>query len=183
MKNSKNTKKVSWKSFNGLNVLIIFSVVVFLFFPREGARVYRVVGQNILFMLEIIPPIFLLLGLFDVWVSREKVTQHLGDRSGLKGTGISIALGALAAGPLYAAFPIAEVMLRKGTSLRNIFLFIGAWSTMKIPMLLFELQSLGARFALTRYAMSFLGIFCIAFFLDKLLLSEDKQNIIKRLKE
>jgi len=173
-------KKLTWKSFQGFYVLAVIGLVVYLFLPREGVRVLRVVVDNILFMLEVIPPIFILVGLFDVWVPRERVTRHLGDRSGLKGTGISIALGALTAGPLYAAFPIAEVMLRKGTSLRNIFIFIGAWSTMKVPMLLFEIQNLGARFALTRYAMSFLGVFSIAYFLDKLLLVEDKKSIVEK---
>ena len=174
-------KKLTWKSFQGFYVLAVIGLVVYLFLPREGVRVFRVVVDNILFMLGVIPPIFILVGLFDVWVPRERVTRHLGDRSGLKGTGISIALGALTAGPLYAAFPIAEVMLRKGTSLRNIFIFIGAWSTMKVPMLLFEIQNLGARFALTRYAMSFLGVFSIAYFLDKLLLVEDKKSIVEKL--
>ena len=174
-------KKLTWKSFQGFYILAVIGLVVYLFLPREGVRVFRVVADNILFMLGVIPPIFILVGLFDVWVPRERVTRHLGDRSGVKGTGISIALGALTAGPLYAAFPIAEVMLRKGTSLRNIFIFIGAWSTMKIPMLLFEIQNLGARFALTRYAMSFLGVFSIAYFLDKLLLVEDKKSIVEKL--
>ena len=174
-------KKLTWKSFQGFYILVVIGLVVYLFLPREGARVFHVVIDNILFMLGVIPPIFILVGLFDVWVPRERVTRHLGDRSGVKGTGISIALGALTAGPLYAAFPIAEVMLRKGTSLRNIFIFIGAWSTMKIPMLLFEIQNLGARFALTRYAMSFLGVFSIAYFLDKLLLVEDKKSIVEKL--
>jgi len=176
-----NMKKLTWKSFQGFYILVVIGLVVYLFLPREGARVFHVVIDNILFMLGVIPPIFILVGLFDVWVPRERVTRHLGDRSGVKGTGISIALGALTAGPLYAAFPIAEVMLRKGTSLRNIFIFIGAWSTMKIPMLLFEIQNLGARFALTRYAMSFLGVFSIAYFLDKLLLVEDKKSIVEKL--
>jgi hypothetical protein len=52
---------------------------------------------------------------------------------------------------------------------------------MKVPMLLFEIQNLGARFALTRYAMSFLGVFSIAYFLDKLLLVEDKKSIVEKL--
>jgi len=173
-------KKLTWKSFGGLYIIGMISLIVYFWLPEDGLRVYRVVGDNILFMLGIIPPVFILVGLFDVWVPREKVTRHLGDRSGLKGTGLSIALGALAAGPLYAAFPIAEVMLRKGTSLRNIFIFIGAWSTMKIPMLLFEVQSLGMRFAISRYAMSFLGVFLIAFFLDKLLLDEEKKSIVEK---
>ena len=37
-------------------------------------------------------------------------------------------------------------------------IFIGAWSTTKVPMLLFEISALGARFAMTRLAIDIIGI-------------------------
>ncbi|MBL3592272.1 MAG: hypothetical protein JMJ93_02040 [Synergistaceae bacterium] len=46
---------------------------------------------------------------------------------------------------------------------------IGAWSTMKIPMVLFELQSLGPAFASIRYGLSLAGIFWIAWAVERLL--------------
>ncbi|MDC7238298.1 MAG: permease, partial [Sphaerochaetaceae bacterium] len=42
---------------------------------------------------------------------------------------------------------------------------IGAWSTTKIPMLTFEIASLGFKFALLRLACSIVGITIIAFIL------------------
>lgn len=86
-------------------------------------------------------------------------------------------MGAFAAGPLYAAFPVAEVLLRKGVSLRNVWVFLGAWSTMKIPMLLFECQNLGGTFAVSRYLMSFAGVVAIAFLLERFLREEEKERI------
>ncbi|HOO89130.1 MAG TPA: hypothetical protein PK442_15595, partial [Synergistales bacterium] len=87
------------------------------------------------------------------------------------------------AGPLYIAFPIAEVMIRKGTSLRNIFVFIGAWSTMRIPMILFEIQNLGAVFGLTRYFVSLVGILLMALLMDRVLNTAEKTEIIARFQE
>ena len=142
--------QLSWKNFRGFYIIGIISVFVYFWLPKEGLRVYRVVWDNILFILGIIPPIFILVGLFDVWVPREKVTHHLGDRSGWRGILISIAIGALTAGPLYVAFPIADVMLREGTILGKIIIFIEACSAKKIRMLLFEVESLGFRFAACR---------------------------------
>jgi uncharacterized membrane protein YraQ (UPF0718 family) len=75
---------------------------------------------------------------------------------------LPIALGSAAAGPLYGAFPVAAVLMRKGASFSNILMFIGAWSTTKIPMLLFEMNSLGFRFALARLAIDIPGIIIIA---------------------
>jgi hypothetical protein len=52
--------------------------------------------------------------------------------------------------------------MKKGASFTNILIFIGAWSTTKIPMLLFESSALGARFALSRLAIDIVGIILIA---------------------
>ena len=120
-------------------------------------------------MAYIIPPVFILLGLLDVWVPRETMVRFMGDKSGLKGAILAIVLGSAAAGPLYAAFPVAAVFMKKGAKFMNVLLFIGAWSTTKVPMLLFELSSMGAQFMLTRLALSLVGITIIAFALDKMM--------------
>ncbi len=113
-------------------------------------------------MLFVIPPIFILLGLLDVWVPRERMVKFMGPGSGLKGTVLAFLLGSFAAGPLYGAFPFAAVLMKKGASLTNILIFIGAWSTTKIPMILFEISALGLRFALSRLAIDLVGIALIA---------------------
>lgn len=102
------------REYLGFLVTLGVCLVVLKFSPALGKRVFQVAFRNVLFMLSIIPPIFILVGLFDVWVPKEKVMKHLGDTSGFVGTAISLALGAFAAGPLYAAFPVAEVLLKKG---------------------------------------------------------------------
>ena len=99
-------------------------------------------------MLFVLPPIFIILGLLDVWVPREKMVKFLGEGSGIRGTLIAFVLGSAAAGPLYGAFPVAQVLLKKGASMRNVLVLLGAWSTTKIPMLMFEYANLGARFTL-----------------------------------
>lgn len=148
--------------------------------PEFGRKALSLLGENILVVLGILPPVFILLGLFDVWIPRERVAPHMGEDSGVKGTVLSVFLGACSAGPLYIAFPIAEVMIRKGTSLRNIFVFIGAWSTMRIPMILFEIQNLGAVFGLTRYFVSLVGILLMALLMDRVLTEKEKDAILER---
>lgn len=113
-------------------------------------------------MLLVVPPIFLLLGLLDVWVPRETMMRFMGPGSGIRGTLLAFALGSAAAGPLYGAFPVAAVLMKKGAGFTNILIFIGAWSTTKIPMLVFESQALGYRFALSRLAADVVGIVIMA---------------------
>lgn len=167
-----------------LPLVSLLIVLPFAFWkPEFGRKALSLLGENILVVLGILPPVFILLGLFDVWIPRERVAPHMGEDSGVKGTVLSVLLGACSAGPLYIAFPIAEVMIRKGTSLRNIFVFIGAWSTMRIPMILFEIQNLGAVFGLTRYFVSLAGILLMALLMDRVLNTAEKTEIIARFQE
>ena len=74
-------------------------------------------------------------------------------------------------------------MIRKGASLRNIFIFIGAWSTMRIPMALFEISNLGFAFGLSRYAVSLTGVVLMALALDFLLKPDERQALLTRYRE
>ncbi len=134
-------------------------------------------------MALVIPPIFILLGLLDVWVPRETIIRFVGEGSGLKGALLSVLLGTAAAGPLYAAFPVAGVMMKKGAKFLNVMLFIGAWSTTKVPMVAFEVASLGPKFAFVRLGLSFIGITLIAFVLQKAIKKEEVELMYERAKE
>lgn len=139
--------------------LVAFMIAVPDLAPKTASSL---VGQ-VKTMLLVVPPIFLLLGLLDVWIPRETMMKFMGPGSGIRGPLIAFALGSAAAGPLYGAFPVAGVLMKKGASFTNILIFIGSWSTTKIPMLLFETQALGYRFALSRLAIDLVGIVVIAF--------------------
>ena len=98
----------------------------------------------------------------------------LGSEAGVRGPLLGILLGAAAAGPLYGAFPVAEVMYKKGASYFNIMIFIGAWSTLKIPMFLFETEALGTAFSVTRWLANLVVIFVIAAVMNRVLPLEER---------
>jgi uncharacterized membrane protein YraQ (UPF0718 family) len=153
--------------------------VLTLFFRDIGLKSLSISAQQLWQMLLIIPPIFILLGLMDVWVPRETMVKYMGEGSGLKGIILSIILGSAAAGPLYGAFPVAAVFMKKGVKFSNLLIFIGAWSTTKIPMFLFEMASLGIRFAVTRLLIDIPGIIIIALILSKLISKKEIDDIYK----
>lgn len=119
-------------------------------------------------LFTLLPFMFILLGLFDVWVPREKVEKHVGKGSGFKGSLLISLLAFMQAGPLYAAFPVAFTLWKKGCSRFNIFLYLGAFSTMKIPMLMFEIGFLGLKFSLLRILLTLPAIVAIAFLMEYL---------------
>ncbi len=127
-------------------------------------------------MALVIPPVFVLLGLLDIWVPRQTMIKYMGQNSGIKGILLSIIIGSAAAGPLYGAFPVAAVFMKKGVKFSNILIFIGAWSTTKIPMFFFEVAALGSRFAIIRLLIDIPGIIIIAYLLSAYI---SKDEIIK----
>ena len=152
-------------------------VAVFLWNPVLGGQIAIQTKNGFVEMLSFLPPVFILLGLLDVWVPREVVISHLGPSSGFKGLVLAIFLGSAAAGPLYAAFPVTAVMMKKGASFYNVMIFVGAWATLKIPMFLFETQYLGLVFSVTRWICSLVGIVLIAYAIDCLQSDKEKHSI------
>ena len=140
-------------------VFLLFSCVgVALLFiaPDTGWRAVDLTWNNVLEMLSFLPPIFVLLGLLDVWIDRETMMKYMGDNSGLRGNLLAFILGSA------AAFPMAGVMLKKSASMMNVFIFIGAWSTTKVPLIMFETATLGFRFMILRLGFNIVGIIIIA---------------------
>ena len=139
-----------------------------LFSPRLGGEAAT---KSVAFLVEIlliVPPVIVLMGLLDVWVPRHLVETHLGADSGARGAGLAILLGTAAAGPLYAAFPVALSLRNKGARLANIAIFLGTWATIKIPMILMEASFIGTRFALLRLVFTVPGILAVGYLMERL---------------
>jgi len=158
-------------------ILLVINIAVYGLSPSVGQKSIDITWSNTVEMLSVIPPIFILLGLLDVWVKRETMIKLMGEKSGILGILIAFFLGSAAAGPLYAAFPIAGVLLQKGSKFSNILIFMGAWSTTKIPMLLFEASSMGWEFTMARFVINIPGIMLIAYVTERLLNEKEKQYI------
>jgi len=164
-------------------LIVLVAMVILTIFNRQlGWKALSITANSVKEMLLVIPPIFLLLGLLDVWVPRETMVKYMGEGSGLKGVLLAIFIGSAAAGPLYGAFPVAAVFMKKGVKFMNILIFIGAWSTTKIPMFLFEMAALGSRFAIARLLIDIPGIIIIAFLLSKLVSKKEVDELYENTK-
>lgn len=169
---------------NKINFLIISAFTVFV---AVSFVVNFPIGENIfkeqfyIFFKEMIlflPIMFILIGLGDVWINREKVEKHIGKDSGFKGIILVIFLSMAQVGPLYGAFPVTYLLWKKGASIRNIFIYIGAFCTIKIPMITFEIGFLGWKFSLLRTLFSLPIIIIIGVVMEKLF--KNKSFEVKR---
>ena len=161
---------ITWEYVRRLIPFLVFCVaagvaIALKFSP--GIHVAETFRDFILEMIAFLPMMFILIGLFDVWFPREKVERHIGKESGIKGTLWVMLLATLQAGPLYGAFPVAYMLWKKGCSPFNIFVYLGAFSVMKIPMLTFEVGFLGWKFSLLRTVLSIPVFIAIAWLIDR----------------
>ena len=105
-------------------------------------------------MLKMLPCVFVLIGLFEVWVKKETVEKHLGKESGILAYIWGILLAGTSVGGIFVAFPVAYSLYNKGARLSFVFTYIGASAICRIPMTVFEASFMGLKFTVIRLAVS-----------------------------
>lgn len=167
------------KNYIWIILFIILSIGSYFLGFKPGVVIYSSFNEFFIEMLSFIPFLFILVGLFDVWVPKEMIEKHIGKESGVKGILLVILLAMLQAGPLYGAFPVAYILSKKGASVRNIFIYLGAFSSMKIPMLGIEMGYLGIKFTVLRTLISLPLFIIIGYSMEKMVGEDFKVNDVK----
>lgn len=156
---------------------IILLIGLWLINPAQGKTASISALVNLKTVGMVLPPIFILIGLLDVWVPKATMVKYMGQGSGFKGGLIAVFLGTVGAGPLVVAFPIAALLIKKGARLAYVFLFLGAWTSVKLPIFMFELANFGSKFTLIHVVTS-LAVYLIgAVVLEKTLTQTSLEEI------
>ena len=158
-------KKI-FKQYIWVIIFLAVSLVSYFLGFNPGIKTYGNFQDFFIEMITFIPLLFVLIGLFDVWVPKEKIEKHIGQESGIKGIFLVIILAMLQAGPLYGAFPVAYILYKKGASIKNLFIYLGAFSSLKIPMLGIEIGYLGINFTLVRTLVSLPLFIAVGYFME-----------------
>lgn len=162
-------------------ILVLFVYIgLTIWSPDTAGRSTIVLWDYFKEMALIIPPVFILMGLMEVWIPKNKIQKWLGSGSGIKGAGIAFALGTLPTGPLYVAFPMTATLIRKGASFRNMVIFLGSWAALKIPQLMVEIKFLGIPFTLMRFGLTLLALVLIGSLMEFILRRFPDQDWLDR---
>lgn len=175
--------KTAVKKYGPLLTALLLHGAALLLAPRAEKEALSFCGQNLLNFFLVLPPVFLCVGLIDACVSRDRMMSALGENSGVKGAVFALAAGMAAAVPFYALLPVAGLLLKKGSRILNVLIFLGASASLRIPLLLFEISSLGLRFALARLGLNLCAVFATAFLTEKLLSEEDKRAVYEKTRD
>lgn len=155
---------------------LVFSIFIISVSPERTEAVATVSWSYFWEMIMILPAVMVLLGLFNVWISKEAVVKYLGRASGIKGLFIAVLIGALPTGPLYVAFPMAAALIKKGASTANIVVFLSAWACIKIPQELVELQFLGLEFMVVRLVLTIAFVAIMGLSIERIIEWSDKKS-------
>ncbi len=155
---------------------ILAYLVVLIYSPSLFLGGLKMTSIYFMEMLEILPAVFIVMGLVEVWVSRDTIMGIFGKGAGLKGRFASVLVGSFSAGPIYAAFPVCYTLLKKGSTVSNIVIILSAWAVVKIPMLIVEAQFMGLPFMFTRYIFTVPAIILIGMITGKVI---SKEYIVK----
>ncbi|MDA3932439.1 MAG: permease [Tenericutes bacterium] len=136
-------------------------------------------GKQILSMLMIVPPIFVLIGLFDVWIPRETIITLMGEGSKGRGMILAFLLGAFSAGPTLIAFPLAMLMLKKGAKYSNVIFFLMVWSSLKLPIVFYQITTLGLQFSMIINVTMLIVFIISALLVDKIFTKEEKEQFVE----
>lgn len=148
---------------NKLLVLVALTYfIVAIIVPEKGLAAIKNSGYYLFEMITVMPVVFLLTVFIDAWVPQDLIMKRLGEKSGVFGGLFSLLLGSLSAGPIYAAFPICKMLLKKGASIGNIIIILSSWAVIKVPMLANEAKFLGVKFMVVRWLLTVAAIFLMA---------------------
>ena len=145
----KMVKNISLMSFLFALFFIFIGISLLINFA-PGIAIAKNFGLFSFQMFKVLPAVFILIGLFDVWIKRETIIKHLGKGGGIKSFIWAFLLAAPMAGGLLPAFPVAYTLYKKGARLTVILTFLGAVGIARAPMVFFESAFLGWRFSIIR---------------------------------
>jgi uncharacterized membrane protein YraQ (UPF0718 family) len=146
---------------------LIFALVSVIIGFDPGKMLLKNFWDYIKFIMSVMPAVFLLIGLFNVWVKKETVMKHMGHESGIRGYVLAVLLAFTCIGGLFAALPISRQLYDKGSRLGVIMTYLGASCVCRIPMTLWEASLLGWTFTALRFAVSLPLIILSSIFIEK----------------
>jgi len=160
-----------------LGITLSIAIIMLSIFPDRQDIVFTTSWEFFVEMIWILPAVMILMGLFMVWVSKDMVVKYLGRTSGIKGLFLSLLFGALPTGPLYAAFPVAAALIKKGACISNVIVFLSAWACIKIPQEMVELQFLGLNFMASRLILTIVFVSLMGVTIEHMIEWSDKKAI------
>jgi uncharacterized membrane protein YraQ (UPF0718 family) len=147
-------------------------ICLLLAFRRDREKTRRALVMALRSFLRILPMVIatiILIGLILGFVSKERISEVIGEQAGIKGVLIVASLGAILHIPSIISFPLAASLLRGGASVTSVAVFITTLTMIGIVTLPVEIKELGRKFAILRNSLSFIIAILIGLIMGRIL--------------
>ncbi len=149
----------------GVVIYIIIVIASYLYaFNKDkanGKKSLQKGWKQLLKQFPFIFSIFLLIGLFDVFIPRSAVVSVVGGGKGFLSIISSALIGSIVGGPVSSVYPLGAILLKKGATVAVAAVFMNAWIMVGIISMPFEISIFGKKFVLVRNIFAFVGAIII----------------------
>jgi uncharacterized membrane protein YraQ (UPF0718 family) len=144
--------------------------------PDRALGALRTGGSLLLSVSILILAVMGLVGLVQVWISRDVVTRLLGRDSGPRALLLAAACGTLLIGPPYIIFPLLMTVRQMGARWAVVTIVLAAYAV-KLPMIPLEVGFLGWPFSLGRSLLTLMFAIPTGLLVEKLMNDEDDRGL------
>lgn len=148
----------------GYIYLAVAAILMVLSFSKDRHKTRKAListGKIALNVLPVLFFIFILMGVINIYVTKDLVVRLLGTGSGMWGILIGELVGAIALIEPAAVFPFSGSLLAKGASYGVIYAFASTAVLIGIATLPAELKFMGKKFTIVRNVLTFVLVFLI----------------------
>jgi len=149
----------------GVVVYTIIVIASYLYaFKKDKAKGMKGLQKGwkrFLRQLPFIFSIFLLVGLFDVFIPKSTVVSVVGHGKGFLAILNAALVGSVVGGPVSSVYPLGALLLKKGATIAVAAVFINAWVMVGIISMPFEISIFGKKFVFIRNIFAFIGAIII----------------------
>ncbi|MBN2405404.1 MAG: permease [Coriobacteriia bacterium] len=146
--------------------------------PAQAYEAASVAVKTFAGVAPIVIAVFAALGLMQVFVDKQAMARHLGERAGLPALLLAAAAGTILVGPVFVIFPLLKSMRDHGTSLSIITTTLTAWAV-KLTMVPLEAGFLGWKFSIARMVLTLSAAVVMGPLMGRLMRNESRADICK----
>lgn len=117
--------------------------------PAKAVMALKISAETLLSVMLLIAAVFGLVGLLQVWISRDLIVRLLGRDGGVKGLLLAAFCGTLLIGPAYIIFPLLMSIQKQGARWAVVTIVLSAYAV-KLQMIPIEIEFLGWPFSIGR---------------------------------
>ena len=164
----------------------VVGVMLITSFMKDRAKTQKTLmkaWKSFMKNIKMLVGMMILMGVVFTLINPNLIGQLFGEESGIIGILLGLGIGSATFIPSFIAFPLAALLIRKGARLAYVFLFLVAWTSVKLPLFMFELASLGPEFTFTHVITSMVVYFIGAVVLERVLSTEAVETIIEKSKK